>query len=34
MHAGEGKVYLANVATLVWWQLERVKALPRVNKRN
>jgi hypothetical protein len=27
----EGKVYLANVAVLLWWQLERVKAIPRVN---
>jgi hypothetical protein len=29
----EGKVYLGNVAILLWWQLERVKAIPRVNNR-
>jgi hypothetical protein len=34
MNAREGKVYLANLASLLLWQLERLKAIPRVNKRN
>jgi hypothetical protein len=34
MNAREGKVYLTNLASLLLWQLERVKAIPRVKKRN
>jgi len=34
MNAREGKVCSANLARLLSWQLERVKAIPRVNKRN
>jgi hypothetical protein len=32
MNAREGKVCLANLARLLLWQLERVKAIPRVLK--
>jgi hypothetical protein len=34
MNAREGKVCLANLARLLMWQPEPVKAIPRVNTRN